>query len=223
MKKEWKSIFQSTWLKIVLIAIMIIPMVYSGVFLGSMWDPYGNADQMPVAIVDKDKAVTYNGTTLHVGKTLCDNLKDNKSMDFQFVKEAEAKKGLKNGTYYMVVTIPENFSHNATTLLDSEPEKMLLQYATNPGTNYIASKMDETAIRTMKENISKTITMTYADTLFDQVKTLSKGLQTASDGSKQLEDGVMQTVDGNTTIKNNLITLANSTLDFKEGSKTWET
>lgn len=220
MKKEWKSIFQSTWIKVVLIAITIIPMVYAGVFLGSMWDPYGNADQMPVAVVDKDKEVEYNGSKLHVGETLCENLKDNRSMDFQFVKEGVAKKGLEDGTYYMVITIPEKFSYNATTLLNQNPEKMVLEYATNPGTNYIASKMDETAIRTIKENISKTITKTYADTLFSQVKTLSNGLQEASNGSVKLEDGITQTIVGNDTIKENLITLANSTLQFEDGSKT---
>ncbi|MEG0737189.1 MAG: YhgE/Pip family protein, partial [Longicatena sp.] len=220
MKKEWKSILQSTWIKVVLIAITIIPMVYAGVFLGSMWDPYGNADQMPVAVVDKDKEVEYNGSKLHVGKALCENLKDNRSMDFQFVKEGVAKKGLEDGTYYMVITIPEKFSYNATTLLNQDPEKMVLEYATNPGTNYIASKMDETAIRTIQENISKTITKTYADTLFSQVKTLSNGLREASNGSVKLEEGVTQTIAGNDTIKENLRTLASSTLQFEDGSKT---
>lgn len=38
IKAEWKNIAKSTWLKIVLCAIMIIPMIYACVFLGSMWD-----------------------------------------------------------------------------------------------------------------------------------------------------------------------------------------
>ena len=50
--------------------------------------------------------------------------------------------GLKDGSYYMIITIPENFSSNATTLMDKHPKKMELRYTTNPGTNYIASKMD---------------------------------------------------------------------------------
>ena len=55
IKAEWKNIAKSTWLKIVLCAIMIIPMIYACVFLGSMWDPYGQTDQLPVAVVNKDK------------------------------------------------------------------------------------------------------------------------------------------------------------------------
>ncbi len=40
---------------------------------------------------------------------MVDSLKDNDSLDFHFVSSKEAKDGLKNGTYYMVITIPEDF------------------------------------------------------------------------------------------------------------------
>lgn len=219
MKEEWKSILSSTWIKIVLIAIMIIPMAYAGIFLGSMWDPYGNADKIPVAVVNQDKAVQYNGANLHIGDDLVENLKENKAMDFHFVNQKEAAEGLSNGSYYMVITIPEKFSKNATTLLNEHPEKMELSYATNPGTNYIASKMDETAIRKIKESVSASVTMTYADTLFSQVKTLSSGLNDAGDGSTQLKNGVEETIAGNDTMTQSLLTLASSTLTFKDGTK----
>lgn len=222
MKEEWNSLLHSTWIKVVLIAIMIIPMAYAGVFLGSMWDPYGNADKIPVAVVNLDKEVSYNGTKLHVGDDLVANLKENKAMDFHFVNKEKASTGLHDGTYYMTILIPESFSHNATTLLQDEPKKMILTYETNPGTNYIASKMDETAVRKIKESVSTSITKTYADTIFSQVKTLSSGLKDASDGSSQLNNGVDQTISGNKTINENLIVLANSTLTFKEGANTLE-
>ena len=35
---------------------------------------------------------------------------------------------------------------NAVTLTDENPQKMELSYDTNPGTNYIASKMSGTAM-----------------------------------------------------------------------------
>ena len=121
IKAEWKNIAKSTWLKIVLCAIMIIPMIYACVFLGSMWDPYGQTDQLPVAVVNKDKEVEYNGSTMDIGKQLSDKLAKNDSMDFNIVSSSKAQKGLKDGKYYMIITIPENFSKNATTLLDDDP------------------------------------------------------------------------------------------------------
>lgn len=222
MKEEWKNIASSLWIKIVLVAIMAIPMLYSGIFLGSMWDPYGNMDKIPVAIVNQDEQVSYNGKNLNIGKELVKNLKDSKSMDFQFVNSKTADSGLAEGSYYMVITIPKNFSSNATTLLDKEPKKMELQYKTNPGTNYIASKMDETAIAKLKESVSATVTKTYADTLFSQVKQLSNGLRDASDGTQQLGSGLNKTIAGNKEITKNLNTLASSSLTFDNGTQTLE-
>lgn len=218
IKAEWKNIAKSTWLKIVLCAIMIIPMVYACVFLGSMWDPYGQTDQLPVAVVNKDKEVEYNGSTMDIGKQLSDKLSKNDSMDFNIVSSTKAKKGLKDGKYYMIITIPENFSKNATTLLDDDPQTMMLTYTTNPQTNYIATKMDDSAMAKVKAEISSTVTKTYSKILFKNVKTLSKGFNTAADGSQKLSDGVATASEGNKTIIENLNTLASSALVFNDGA-----
>lgn len=218
IKAEWKNIAKSTWLKIVLCAIMIIPMIYACVFLGSMWDPYGKTDQLPVAVVNNDKEVEYNGSTMDIGKQLSDKLAKNDSMDFNIVSSSKAKKGLKDGKYYMVITIPENFSKNATTLLDDDPQTMMLTYTTNPQTNYIATKMDDSAMAKVKAEISSTVTKTYSKILFKNVKTLSKGFNTAAQGSQKLSDGVNSAKDGNATITENLNTLASSALVFNDGA-----
>ena len=218
IKAEWKNIAKSTWLKIVLCAIMIIPMIYACVFLGSMWDPYGQTDQLPVAVVNKDKEVEYNGSTMDIGKQLSDKLSKNDSMDFNIVSSTKAQKGLKDGKYYMVITIPENFSKNATTLLDDDPQTMMLTYTTNPQTNYIATKMDDSAMAKVKAEISSTVTKTYSKILFKNVKTLSKGFNTAAEGSQKLSDGVATASEGNKTITENLNTLASSALVFNDGA-----
>ena len=218
IKAEWKNIAKSTWLKIVLCAIMIIPMIYACVFLGSMWDPYGQTDQLPVAVVNKDKEVEYNGSTMDIGKQLSNKLAKNDSMDFNIVSSSKAQKGLKDGKYYMIITIPENFSKNATTLLDDDPQTMMLTYTTNPQTNYVATKMDESAMAKVKAEISSTVTKTYSKILFKNVKTLSKGFKTAADGSQKLSDGVNTAKDGNATITENLNTLASSALVFNDGA-----
>lgn len=218
IKAEWKNIAKSTWLKIVLCAIMIIPMIYACVFLGSMWDPYGKTDQLPVAVINNDKEVEYNDSTMDIGKQLSDKLAKNDSMDFNIVSSSKAQKGLKDGKYYMIITIPENFSKNATTLLDDDPQTMMLTYTTNPQTNYIATKMDDSAMAKVKAEISSTVTKTYSKILFKNVKTLSKGFKTAADGSQKLSDGVNTAKDGNATITENLNTLASSALVFNDGA-----
>lgn len=220
IKQEWKNILKNRWIQIVLVALILIPSIYTVVFLGSMWDPYGNSGDLPVAVVNKDKAVEYNDKKLDVGDQLVKKLKDNDSLDFHFVNSKEANKGLKDGDYYMVITIPSNFSKNATTLLDKNPKKMVLNYTTNPGTNYVASKMDDSAIAKIKAEVSASVTKTYAETIFTSIGTMSDGFAEASDGTQQLSDGMTQLEDGNKTISDNLKVLASSSLTFKDGTNT---
>lgn len=220
IKQEWAYLRKNKILLLVFLAIIAIPTIYTTLFLGSMWDPYGKVDHLPVAIVNEDKPVTYNDETLEVGNEMVDSLKDNDSLDFHFVSSKEAKDGLKNGTYYMVITIPEDFSANASTVLDEHPRKMVLDYETNPGTNYIASKLSETALSKIRTNVADTVTKTYTETVFDQIVTVGEGMTEASDGAGQLADGAIQLADGNNTITTNLNVLANSSLTFKDGADT---
>ena len=219
LKREWQKILKNPWMIIILIAIITIPAIYTSVFLGSMWDPYGDADQLPVAVVNHDKKVNYEGKTLQVGDDLVKNLKDSGSLDFHFVSDKKAEEGLKSGEYYMIISIPENFSKNATTLMDKNPKQMKLIYKTNPGTNYVASKMDDSAMAKIEKSVREKVTETYVKTVFAQIKTAGSGFQEAADGSGKIESGAKKLKAGNDTIEQNLNKLASSTLTFQNGAK----
>ena len=84
LKKEWKGLLNNRILLIVIIAVIVIPTIYTTLFLGSMWDPYGNLDRLPVAVVNRDVPVTYDGRELAVGQELTEELKTNDALDFCF-------------------------------------------------------------------------------------------------------------------------------------------
>lgn len=218
VKQEWKSLWRNKILIIVLVFIIAIPAIYTTLFLGSMWDPYGKLDELPVAVVNLDEPVEYEGETLNVGKKLVDKLKDDGSLCFNFTDADQAERGLKNGTYYMVITVPKNFSENATTLMDTVPKKMELDYKTNPGTNYIAMKMSETALEKIKTSVAQEVTKTYAETIFDKISEAGNGMKDAADGAGEIYDGTEKLSDGNKTISDNLKTLSEGTLTFKDGT-----
>lgn len=218
VKQEWKSLWRNKILMIVLVFIIAIPAIYTTLFLGSMWDPYGKLDNLPVAVVNLDEPVEYEGETLNVGKNLIDKLKDDGSLCFNFTDADQAERGLENGTYYMVITVPKNFSENATTLMDTVPKKMELDYKTNPGTNYIAMKMSETALEKIKTSVAQEVTKTYAETIFDKISEAGDGMKDAADGAGEIYDGTEKLSDGNKTISDNLKTLSEGTLTFKDGT-----
>ena len=220
LKQEWKSIFKTKKMMIILFGISLIPSLYTVLFLSSMWDPYGKLAELPVAVVNQDKSVSYNEETLAVGDSLVTGLKESDTLDFAFVSQEEAEAGLEDGSYYMALTIPENFSENATTLLDETPQQMELTYRTSAGRSYIASKLTASAANEIKDTISDEVTAIYAETVFDQLQTVADGMTEAAAGSAQLSDGTVQIKEGNKSLTTNLETLADSTLSFRDGAET---
>ena len=87
-----------------------------------MWEDCGLLDQLAVAVVSHARPATFQDKTLTIGDDMVDSMKENKSLDFHFVSEADAEKGLAEGDYYMVITLPEDLSEKASSLLTDQPE-----------------------------------------------------------------------------------------------------
>lgn len=218
MFKEWKAIFKKPTFIIVMIGISLIPALYNIIFLSSMWDPYGKLSELPVAIVNKDQAATYNDEKLTIGEDMVSNLKDSDSLDFHFVDEGEGERGLRDGDYYMVVTLPSNLSEKASSILTNHPEQMTIDYQTSSGHSFIASKMSDSAMTQIKQTVATKVAQSYTKALFDKMGDLKLGLSQAANASLQLADGSNKLSDGSQTLSTNLQTLAQSSLTFSNGA-----
>ena len=219
MFKEWKAIFKKPTFIIIMIGISLIPALYNIIFLSSMWDPYGQVSDLPVAVVNNDKEASYNGNSMSIGKDMVSNLEQNKSLDFHFVDEEEGKKGLENGDYYMVVTLPSDLSEKAASILTDHPEQMQIDYQTSSGHSFIASKMSDSAMTQLKQSVSTNVTETYTKALFNKMVDLKDGMSQATSGGEKLTDGANQLVAGSQTLTTNLHSLADSSLTFSNGTE----
>ena len=219
-KAEWEYLKTHKFFMLVIVVLFFVPSIYAVTFLSSLWDPYGQVKNLPVAIINKDKSVDYEGQKLAVGDDLEKELRKSKDMDFHFPSEKEAKTGLKDGKYYTVITIPSDFSKDATTLLDKNPKQMKLDYETSSGHSFIAGKLSESGAKEISQQISKQVTKTYAKTIFSEMKKVGKGMGTAADANKQLADGTTQIKSGSDQLTSGLQTLSASTLQFNDGAQT---
>lgn len=220
LKAEWAWLKQHKFYLLVIFVLFFVPSIYAVTFLSSLWDPYGAVKNLPVAVVNHDKSVKYQGKKLTVGSDLKKQLEKSKAMDFSFPTDAAAKKGLKDGKYYTVITIPENFSKNATTLLDKQPKKMVLHYETSSGHSFIAGKLSESGAKAITAKVSAQVTETYAKTIFGQVKKMGKGITQAADANQKLADGTTKIKSGSDEVTTNLEKLGSSSLTFKDGTNT---
>ena len=218
IKAELKNIRQSKMLLVTTIAICCIPVLYAVVFLKGIWDPYSHLDQLKVAVVNQDRPVSHQGKTMNLGQKVVDSLHRNHTFDWQFVDEDEAKQGMKDNKYYLAVTIPTDFSHNATTVTQLDPQQLKLRYQTNASLNYPIETVASTAVSRIKSQISAEITTTYANALIDIIKQSGQGLQTASAGAGELSSGADKLSDGLVRLSNGTNTIASGSHQLASGS-----
>ena len=190
LRAEWKHLFSNKILLISMAVISFIPILYSGFFLGSIWDPYGQTKNLPVAFVNEDKGASLNGKSLNVGESVEKKLKDNHDLGWEFVSKQQADEGVNNGHFYAVVTIPSDFSQKAASITESEPQQAVINFTTTPAKNYIGSLVSNQAAAKVKSSVSEQITQAYAKGILENLDKLGMGLDTAANGASTLHDGL---------------------------------
>ncbi|KPJ21956.1 YhgE/Pip domain-containing protein [Streptococcus phocae] len=219
MIDELNALLKKPKLLITMLGVALIPALYNLSFLGSMWDPYGQVDRLPVAVVNHDKTAKLGNKTFSIGKDMVDSMSKSKDLDYHFVTAQTAQKGLQKGDYYMVMTLPNDLSQKATTLLNDSPEKLTINYQTSKGHGMIASKMSEAVMDKLKERVASNVTKTYTSSVFKSLTNLQSGLQKASKGSQEIADGASNAAANSQLLANHLGKLSSSTRLLEQGSQ----
>ncbi|VHC76995.1 phage protein [Streptococcus pyogenes] len=218
MLEELKTLIKNPKLMITMIGVALVPALYNLSFLGSMWDPYGRVNDLPIAVVNHDKPAKRADKSLTIGDDMVDKMSKSKDLEYHFVSAKQAQEGLKEGDYYMVITLPEDLSQRAATLLNPEPQKLTIRYQTSKGHGMVAAKMGETAMAKLKESVSQNITKTYTSAVFSSMTDLQSGLKEASTGSQALASGAKTAQAGSQTLSTNLAALTGASQQFQQGT-----
>lgn len=199
LRAEWKHLFDNKILLISMAVISFIPILYSGFFLGSIWDPYGQTKNLPVAFVNEDKGASLNGKSLNIGESVEKKLKDNHDLGWEFVSKQQADAGVNSGHFYAVVTIPSDFSQKAASITEPKPQQAVINFTTTPAKNYIGSLVSNQAAAKVKSSVSEQITQAYAKGILENLDKLGIGLDTAANGASTLYDGLGRLQSGTQT------------------------
>lgn len=204
---EWRRLTSGRLPTLAVIAIMLIPTLYAGLYLWANRDPYGALTKVKAAVVVEDQAASSdNGGTIHVGPQIATTLKQDGSFDWQQVDATTAKQGVSDGTYVFSLTIPKGFSAALASTADFEPRKAPLILTTNEANNYLSSTIADQVLakvtRSIEQNVSQKAASSFLlgfSTIHDQVKKagegadkLHSGLVTAKTGASKLATGADQ-------------------------------
>ncbi|MFF5845961.1 YhgE/Pip family protein [Streptomyces massasporeus] len=216
-----------------LVALLVLPLLYGALYLWSFWDPYGRLDKIPVALVNADKGATADGKKITAGDDITKGLHDSKTFDWQEVSAAEARRGVEDGSYYLSLTLPADFSERIASSSGNTPETGALQVRTNDANNYIVGQISRTVFGEVRQAASTKTSRSFLDKIFvsfsdihgKTVKAakgadrLNGGIGKAEKGSKDLADGLKDAKDGSGKLSTGLKKLHTGAGDLEDGSK----
>ncbi|MEU2268881.1 YhgE/Pip domain-containing protein [Streptomyces olindensis] len=216
-----------------LVALLVLPLLYGALYLWSFWDPYGRLDRIPVALVNDDKGATADGKRITAGDDITKRLHESKTFDWREVSAAEARRGVEDGSYYLSLTMPADFSERIASSSGTSPETGALQVRTNDANNYIVGQISRTVFGEVRQAASTKTSRSFLDRIFvsfsdihgETVKAakgadkLKGGIGKAEKGSKDLADGLKDARGGSGKLAKGLKKLHTGAGDLEDGSK----
>ncbi|WP_250505962.1 YhgE/Pip family protein [Bowdeniella massiliensis] len=199
--------------RLALIFILLIPLLYGGIYLHANWDLYAHIDNIKVAVVNKDKPATFDDKTISAGEEFEAALRSNPVFDWQFLgtDQTRAEEGLTAGEYFMVVTVPENFSSNLVSAGAFDPKRATITLHRDDANGFIIGTLTGKADDTLSKTLDSTVSAAYFNALFTNLDTIKSGMQAAADGSAELDSGLSQ-------VKNGVHQLNEAVTDIDTGS-----
>ncbi|MFJ8930224.1 YhgE/Pip domain-containing protein [Streptomyces sp. NPDC102364] len=194
-----------------LVALLLLPLLYGALYLWSFWDPYGKLDKIPVALVNDDKGATAAGKKVTAGDDITKGLYDSDTFQWHEVDSAQAKEGLEDGTYYLSLTMPKDFSKRIASSSGESPETGALQVRTNDANNYIVGQISRTVFSEVRSAASSNASRSFLDKIFVSFSDIHDATQKAAKGADQLEGGIGKAKKGSKD-------LADGLKDAKKGS-----
>lgn len=206
-----------------ILGLVLVPLTVAGVLLWGLWNPSERLDTITAAVVNNDKPVTVDGQLVPFGRVLAAELiggESDTNFTWTLTDEEDADKGLKDGRYTTVVTIPENFSAAATSLADG-PEKA--ETAHIDITESDRGRLIDTALsgivtQTATTVLNQQLGSQFVGSVFVGMTQLHSGIEEAADGAEQLADGGAQLADGATQLADGAAELSTGVQQLSTGA-----
>ncbi len=141
---DWKRIFKSKSALIIIIGLMLLPSLYAWFNIAALWDPYGNAANLPIDVYSADNGAQIAGESVNVGDELIAGLKENDDLAWQFAtSNKQLQQKVETGEYYAAIVIPDNFTDMLVNSAENNFKKPTIEYTVNEKVNAISPKMTE--------------------------------------------------------------------------------
>ncbi len=186
--------------RLALVFVLLVPLLYGAIYLAANWDPYGKLDRLPVAVVNLDAGTevtgTHGRTALHAGDDFVRSLHTQGNFDYRDVDAAEADRGLREGDYYLAITVPADFSADLVSGQGDDPQRAGILLRRNDANGFVIGSITNSAQNAIARSVDESATASYFDAVFANLAIIRSGLTDATGGANELHTGIASADDG---------------------------
>ncbi|KRC42673.1 YhgE/Pip domain-containing protein [Oerskovia sp. Root22] len=222
---ELRRISAGTLPKLAILAMIVIPTLYSGLYLFANENPYDKLQEIPAALVVQDRGATVedaaDGTSTQtnfgdeVAKQL---LSGDGGFGWVETSQADAEVGVRSGRFDAALIIGPTFSEDLASSGKFEPQQASLTLITNDANNYLAATIADTIVGKVRDSIAEQVGTEAADTFLKGFASIHTNLASGVDGAQKLVDGATQLSDGTVQLVDGTARLASGAGETAAGA-----
>ncbi len=206
-------------------AMILVPLLYGALYLWAFWDPTGNLDKLPVALVNSDTGATLDGQERHAGDDVVATLTASHDLGWHVTDADDAAKGVRDGKYNFAVTSPQDFSADLASAAGDHPTSARIDVTYNDGTSFLATTLGRSAMLQVEQAVSASAGQQAVDQVLVGLGSARDGFAQASDGAVRLDaaagtlsDGAHRVADGASSAATGAGSLATGAHDLLTGA-----
>lgn len=214
-----------TWLTIV--GVILLPVVIGGLLVAALYNPAERLDRISAAVVNDDEAVTVDGQLVPLGRQLTGGLvagseETDSNLDWTISNPDDAAKGLADGRYSAVVTIPADFSAAAMSTRPGEtPQQATIAVQTAPDALVVDEAITAQVTQAATALMGQELSQVYLENVFLGFTTLGDQLGEAAGGAATWADGARETATGTISLADGVRQLADGAGQLSSGTAAW--
>lgn len=168
--------------------------------------------------------------TIAAGRELAASLSspataDETPLSWQLVDADDATRGLADGTYYGVLTIPKSFSASVTSTSGTKPEQAQLKLVSNDAASAAVAALAQLSVNEAARSLGDQVTSNYVDAMLQNLTTINKNLTSSAksadslaSSSHDLADSASQLADSSDQVSDGADSLDNGTKSLESGT-----
>ncbi len=175
IKGDFNKVKNNTIAWIVIIGLTIVPSLYAWFNIAASWDPYSNTGNLKVAVANEDAGYSGKLTSMsvNIGDKVISSLRENDALNWVFTDKEDAVQGVKDGSYYAALVIPESFSSDMMSFFTPDVHRSDLVYYLNEKENAIAPKITDKGASGVKNQIDEVFAKSITEIVLEIANTLS--------------------------------------------------